>query len=104
MARHSKNAAEIIYRIEAAYNKLNYDGYGFFKAHHDNLRLQLDCAKEALGELEVYEKTPKKKYGEVTGEDMCLDITESLKDTLLFAEAVIRLQQQTMDLPIPVFG
>lgn len=90
--------------IQKEYNKLNYEGYNFFSTHHDNLRIQMDCAFEELGELEVYANNPSKKYGNILGEQGALLTLETLKDTLIFVKAVIQLQEQTRNLPMPIFG
>ena len=90
--------------IEKEYNKLNYDGYNFFETYHDNLRIQMDCAWEELGELENYANNPIKMFGNTLGKDAAIQVLEVLNNTLIFARAVIALQEQTRNLPYAYFG
>jgi hypothetical protein len=91
-----KNAAAIAKKITDLYNKLNLDCEYFFKAHHDNLRIQMDCAWEVVGEIDHYLK--------VNDLESANDEFKSLEDTLIYCDAVIKLQEQTNNLPKCIFG
>ena len=91
-----KNAAILCKKITDLYNKLNIDCEYFFNAHHDNLRVQMDCSWETLGDIEHYLK--------INDLESANDEFKNLQDTLIYCEAVIKLQQQVNDLPKCIFG
>jgi hypothetical protein len=88
-----KNIEKILSDIQKEYNKLNLMDYGFFDAHHDNMRIQLDCAREHADEI-PFLKTKEDKEGYIA----------DLRDTLLFMQEVIKLQEMTRALPKCIFG
>jgi hypothetical protein len=98
------NAIDIANHIESLYNELDYEGYDFFNIYHDVLKLQMDGAWFEVQELENYIDNPTKKYGDITGKDCAKICIKNLKNTLVYAKAVIKLQQQTKDLPTRIFG
>lgn len=104
MTKLLENAIDIANHIESLYNELDYEGYCFFKIYHDNLKLQMDCSWCEVQELENYINNPTKKYGDITGKDCAKICIKNLKNTLVYAKAVIKLQQQTKDLPTCIFG
>jgi hypothetical protein len=104
MKKLLKEGVKIATQIENLYNELDYEGYDFFNVHHDNLRIQMDCSWMEVDELEYNVNNPTKKYGDITGKDCAAICIENLKNTLVYVKAVIKLQQQTKDLPTCIFG
>ena len=99
-----KQGSSLAAQIEMFYNKLDNECEYFFDAHHDDLRIQMDCAWQEVGELEVYSSNPKNKYGKLTGKECALSCIDVLLDTLTYCEAVINLQEQSKCLPKSIFG
>lgn len=102
------NAIKLAQQIEKEYMKLTAEDTNFFDHHHDNLRIQMDCAWDEVEELKEYLKNKTKKYGyqhhKPTGAE-CADVCmRNLQDTLTYCKAVIDLQTQTNNLPKSIYG
>ena len=104
MKKYIKKANMLASKIEAEYNKLNLLEYNFFDTYHDDLRIQMDCAWQEVDELVEYSENPNKLFGDKTGLECMQYCIGNLSATLEYVTSVIRLQEQTMNLPKSIYG
>ena len=95
-AEISQQARKIAQQIENQYNELNNETPYFFDQHHDDMRIQRDCSYEELTEIEAYEQRGEIKFAKIG--------LKNLKETLIYMKAIIKLQEQTNNLPRSIYG
>jgi hypothetical protein len=64
----------------------------------------MDCAWQEVDELAEYSQNPNSLFGSRTGMECVQDCISNLEKTLVFVSAVIKLQEQTRDLPQSIYG
>jgi len=92
----TQQANRLSNKINACYNAIDITQWNFFETYHDAMLYQRDGAREVAAEVEHYEK----KEDIVNAEEG----VQTLKDTLEFCNAILKIQKQVTNLPTAIFG